>query len=130
MNEFLHAGKTPYKLYHGYNFTGITELFNSHNYTLQTFYQNNGRFIVWFINKLDTSKRIKVIEYNKSSSMFLVGILANPENTDIFWPSLIKSKDINLGNYFNKKDKLRLLDLDLVNSKIIELENFFREENA
>lgn len=130
IENYLHAGKTPYKLYHGYNFTSILELFNNYNYTLQTFYQSGGRFTIWFINKLDTSKRIKIIEYAKFKSFFLTGTIADPNDPEIYWPTSIKRKEVKLDDYFIKQNKTYPLDLNSIELKLMELENFFREENA
>lgn len=128
--EYLHAGKTHYKLYHGYNFTSILELFSNYNYTLQTINQSSGKFIIWFINRSNTSKRIKLIEYGQHKSMFLVATVTDPENTEIYWPRSIKTKQVILDDYFIKQNKMYPLDLNLIELNLIELEKFFREENA
>jgi len=133
MNEFLHAGKTLYKLYHGYNFTPLLELLNKYNYVFQTLHQGNGYFKLWFINKLDTSRRIRIIEDPRNSSFIIFSFIANPEDTECFYPVVgihSFSNKIIIKDYFIKEKKLSFLKMDLIELKLIETEKLFREQNA
>lgn len=133
IENYLHSGKTIYKLYHGYNFTPLLELLNKYDYAFQTLYQANGYFKLWFINKLDTSKRIRIIEDPRNSSFIIFSFIADPEDTECFYPATgvdSFSNKIVIKDYFTKKKKLSFLKMDLIELKLIETENLFRESNA
>ena len=100
--RYLSAGKTIYKLYHGYNFNSLIEGLKDMNLILVTFYQSSGSLRLWFINELKPSQRIFISETNKKHievSIFtqnIPGEITFPYHRDSLFISDYYQKENNL----------------------------------
>ena len=115
--NYLSAGKTIYKLYHGYNFNPLIEGLKNMNLTLITFYQSSGSLRLWFINELKPSQRIFISETNKK--YIEVSIFTQNIPGEITFP--YHRDSLFISDYYNKENNLYIIDLQKIYNAIDEL---------
>lgn len=115
--NYLSAGKTIYKLYHGYNFNPLIEGLKNMNLTLITFYQSSGSLRLWFINELKPSQRIFISETNKK--YIEVSIFTQNIPGEITFP--YHRDSLFISDYYQKENNLYIIDLQKIYNAINEL---------
>jgi len=114
--EYLTAGKNvKYKLFHGYNLIRIFNLMNEIGYTLQTIYQGNGAFRIWFVNDINPERRFRITE-NLNYDLEIASYLS-----DNGFSIRAESKFDSIDKYHYKKDDLQLINIDLLKERILKL---------
>lgn len=122
--NYLSAGKTIYKLYHGYNFNPLIEGLKNMNLTLITFYQSSGSLRLWFINELKPSQRIFISETNKK--YIEVSIFTQNIPGEITFP--YHRDSLFISDYYNKENNLYIIDLQKIYNAIDELTIIFERK--
>jgi hypothetical protein len=120
----LSAGKTVYKLYHGYNFNPLIEGLKYMNLILVTFFQTSGSLRLWFVNELNPSQRIFISETNKK--YIEVSIFTQNTPGEITFP--YHRDSLFISDYYQKENNLYIIDLQKIYNAINELTASFERK--
>lgn len=126
--KFLSAGKTIYKLYHGYNFTPLIDNLKLNAWTLVTFYQHSGSLRLFFVNENNPYEKLIIIErYRQAKKMreLEVSVYRNESTDYVSFP--YHRQKVIISDYFQKVDSLYKIDLEKILTAITELKRQLNE---
>ncbi len=124
--KYLSAGRTIYKLYHGYNFTPLIDNLKLNGWALITFYQPSGSLRLFFVNENNPYQKLILIERKENQKIELEVSLYCNESTDYVSFPYNREKVI-IPDYFKRVDSLYRIDLEKILNAVTQLKRQLNE---